>query len=154
MTAAQRCPNCGELTLTGEAAPGGLHCSHCGAHIVQGQLECPSCQSLNPIGTELCMACAEPLTIFGRVLSRQGLQVQSKRLEQMRNRAGEIKDQALKSSDIRMAGFREIDQRRIESEQAAMQAQRERDRRLFRYVAFALGLFMLIVAVISLVVLL
>jgi hypothetical protein len=147
------CPICKEITLTQEA-PGVLVCEHCRARIVQGQLQCPSCKSSNPIGTETCVTCGEPLTIFGRVISRQGGQTKSHRLEQMRSRASEIKEKERASSEVRMAGFKKIDRRRMEFERKQLLAQRLRDRRLFRNVAIGLGLFFLIVTIISLVVLL
>ncbi|MGD8730701.1 MAG: zinc ribbon domain-containing protein, partial [Anaerolineales bacterium] len=133
---------------------GFLYCEHCHAHIIQGQLQCPSCQTLNPIGHETCMNCAEPLTILGRVISRQGLQTKSQRLEQMRQRASAIKAEAQSSSDARMAEFVEMDRRRIQLEREAVLVQQEKDRLLFRNVAIGIGIFLLVVVLISLVILL
>lgn len=85
---------------------------------------------------------------------RQGIQTKSHRLEQMRTRAGTIKEQARLSSDARMAEFIQIDQRRIEHERADLYAQQQRDRRLYRNVALGFGIFLFLVAAISLVILL
>jgi predicted amidophosphoribosyltransferase len=147
------CPNCNVAALHSESQ-GVLICDHCHAHIVQGQLECPSCQSLNPIGMETCSVCGEPLTIVGRVISRQGSQTKSQRLEQMRARAGVLKEEARVSSEVRMTEFVKIDRRRIEREREESYIQQLRDRLLFRNVAIGLGVFLLIVAVVTLVVIL
>jgi hypothetical protein len=72
----------------------------------------------------------------------------------MRIQASTIKEQARLSSEARMAGLAEIDQRRIEHEHAELFAQQQRDRQLFRNVAIGLGIFLFIVATISLVILL
>lgn len=150
---AQLCPNCDHAALT-QASSGILLCGNCGAHIVQGRLQCPACQSINELGVEMCAACGEPLTIVGRVLSRQGLQTRSQRLEQMRFRNEAIKEEERLSSDVRMSGFVEIDRRRIEAEHESLLAQQALDKRLFRNVAIGLGLFLLFVAIVSLVILL
>ena len=116
-----------------------------------GQLECPACRSLSPVGSETCSECGEPLTLFGRVIERQGNQSLSRRQSQMRERAGQIKENAQISSEQRMAGFREIDDRRLEAERQDMLAQHDRDRRLFRSVAIGLGVFLIVVAIMSLI---
>ncbi|MGD8632813.1 MAG: zinc ribbon domain-containing protein [Anaerolineales bacterium] len=121
---------------------------------MKGQLLCPACHTLNSIDAETCTGCGEPLTIFGRVMARQGSQSRSQRLEQMRGRAGAIKEEARKSSDARMATFKEIDHRRFEHEREEIIAQQMRDRRLFRGVAIGLGIFFLIIIVAALVTLL
>lgn len=103
---------------------------------------------------ETCSICGEPLTIVGRVISRQGSQTKSQRLEQMRSRAGVLKEEARVSSEVRMAEFVEIDRRRIEREREESYVQKLRDRLLFRNVAIGLGVFLLIVVVVTLVVIL
>ncbi len=133
---------------------GALVCGHCHAHFVQGQLQCPNCEATHPIGMEMCSLCGEPLTLFGRVMIRQGLQSKPHRLEQMRSRAVTIQEHARLSSEIRMAGFEEIDKRRLENEQSAQAAQQQRDRQLFRYLALGIGIFLLVIAAVSLVILL
>jgi hypothetical protein len=147
------CPNCNVAALRSESQ-GVLICGYCHARIVQGQLECPSCQSLNPFGMETCSICGEPLTIVGRVISRQGSQTKSQRVQQMRARAGAIQEEARISSDARMAEFVEIDRQRIEREHEQSYARQLRDRQLFRNVAIGLGLFLLFVAIVTLVILL
>jgi hypothetical protein len=72
----------------------------------------------------------------------------------MRGRASAIKAQALASSDARMAEFVEIDKRRIELEREAKLVQDQTDRLLFRNVFIGLGIFIIILVVISLVILL
>jgi hypothetical protein len=72
----------------------------------------------------------------------------------MRGRANAIKQEARRSSDIRMAALNEIDQRRIEHEREDLVAQKLRDQRLFRGVAIGLGLFLFIIAAVALVILL
>jgi hypothetical protein len=103
---------------------------------------------------ETCSVCGEPLTIVGRVISRQGSQTKSQRLEQMRARAGVLKEEARVSSEVRMTEFVKIDRRRIEREREESYIQQLRDRLLFRNVAIGLGVFLLIVAVVTLVVIL
>jgi Fe2+ transport system protein B len=103
---------------------------------------------------ETCSICGEPLTIVGRVISRQGSQTKSQRVQQMRARAGAIQEEARISSDARMAEFVEIDRQRIEREHEQSYARQLRDRQLFRNVAIGLGLFLLFVAIVTLVILL
>lgn len=147
------CPICSKAVLQ-TVTPGVLRCNHCHAQIVQGQLQCRACQTLNPIGTENCANCGEPLSIISQVISRQGSQQKSQRLEQMRSRAGAIQEQARQSSETRMAEFMEIDRRRLQSEHEALAARQEQDRRVFRSLAIGLGIFFFIIAVATLVILL
>jgi hypothetical protein len=102
---------------------------------------------------ESCSNCGEPLTIVSQVISRQGSQLKSQRLEQMRSRAGAIQEEARVSSDARMAEFMEVDRRRIKGEHEALRAQQEHDRRLFRNLAIGMGVFLLLIAVATLVIL-
>ncbi len=87
-------------------------------------------------------------------MNRQGLQSRSHRLEQMRSQASAIKEAARLSSEARMAGLNEVDQRRIEHERAERYAQEQRDQQLFRNLAIGIGIFLLMIAAISLVILL
>lgn len=149
---APQCPICNKAILR-TVSPGILTCDYCHARIVRGQLRCRACQTLNPIGTESCSNCGEPLTIVSQVISRQGSPSKSQRLEQMRSRAGAIQEEARVSSDARMAEFMEVDRRRIEGEHEALLAQQEHDRRLFRNLAIGMGVFFLLIAAATLVIL-
>jgi hypothetical protein len=103
---------------------------------------------------DTCSVCGEALTIVGRVMTRQGSQIKSQRLEQARSHANLIKDVERVSSDKRMAGFVEIDRRRLEYEREAQKLQEYKDRQLFRGLALGLGIFLLLIAVVTLVIIL
>ena len=141
MTNAQ-CPSCGDMALQvislGEAV-----CQRCGAMFQSGKRLCPACNTLNEIESEACQACQEPLTVFETVISRQKAGLSSYRLEQMRGLAAGLKEQSARQ-----------DQRRQETEREAMDIQGERDLRLLRYVKIGFGIFLALLAIISLIVLL
>lgn len=87
-------------------------------------------------------------------MSRQVGGFGSHRLEQLKGQASEIKARAEQHSNIRMSHFKDVDQRRIQSELEADTAQRLRDRAILKYAAIGSGIFLLIVAIISLIIIL
>ena len=147
---AEICPICTEPQLV-SPQPGVLECQYCHARIVNGLLICPSCKRATQIGGEQCNSCGEPLSVVGAVISRQISRSASQRLDQMRGQAGEIKAKAEKHSRARMSEFTDIDQRRIRAERQAATEQKIRDQSILRYTAIGAGIFMLIVAIISLI---
>ncbi len=152
MTNAQ-CPSCGEMTLQ-EISLGEAVCQRCGAEFQSGKRLCPACGALNEIVGESCQACHEPLTVFETVLSRQKAGLSSYRLKQMRDLAAGIKEQSARHSEERMSEFTAVDQRRREAEREAMLIQGVRDIQLLRYVKIGFGIFLALLAIISLIVLL
>jgi predicted amidophosphoribosyltransferase len=148
-----QCPSCGEMALQVHS-PGEAKCLRCGAEFRSGKRLCPLCGALNELEVESCQACQEPLTVFETVLSRQKAGLSSYRLETMRDMAADMQAQSARHSDERMAEFTAIDQRRIEAEREAALNQGERDLRLLRYVKIGFGIFLAVLAIISLIVIL
>ncbi|TFH32889.1 MAG: hypothetical protein E4G99_12210, partial [Anaerolineales bacterium] len=148
---ADTCPICNEPQLV-RIQPGVLECHFCKSQIVNGQIICPACRRANAIGLENCSGCDEPLTVFSAVMSRQTAGRGSQRLEQLKGQAGVIQVQAEKHSQARMADFQEVDLQRIESERKASEQQRLHDRLIYKYTAISLGIFLLVVAIVSLIV--
>lgn len=147
------CPICTEPQLV-RIQPGELECRFCKARLINGRRICPTCKRSNEIGLDHCSACGEPLTVISAVISRQAAGHGSHRLEQLKGRAGEIKEQAEKHSKERMAGLEGIDQRRIQNERDASLQQYTRDRSILKYTAIGAGIFLLLVAIISLILIL
>ena len=150
---ADTCPNCSEPQLIA-ARPGVLECNYCHATIINGQLICPACKLANQIGLEHCSTCGEPLTVIGAVITRQTSGFGSQRLEQLKQQAGSMKAKAEEHSRVRMDHFTEIDQRRIHAENEAATRQELRDQSIMKYTAIGVGVFLLIVAIISLIIIL
>jgi hypothetical protein len=148
-----RCPICTEPQRV-TTRPGVYECQYCKAQIINGQLICPACKRANDINLEYCSFCNEPLTVVGAVMSRQAVGYGSRRLEQLKEQAAEIKAQAEMQSHARMSIFNDVDQRRIQSEREAAEQQKLHDQKIFKYTALGLGAFLLLVAIISLIVLL
>ena len=147
------CPICTEPQLL-RIQSGVLECQFCKAHLINGRIICPACKRANEIGPEHCNSCGEPLSIVGAVISRQAAGHGSQRLEQLKGQAGEIKAQAERHSQVRMAGLENVDHRRIQSERDSSLRQQLRDQSIFKYTAIGAGIFLLLVAISSLIVLL
>jgi hypothetical protein len=75
-------------------------------------------------------------------------------LEQLKGQASVIKAAAEVHSQARMADLKDVDQRRINSEREASLLQHLRDQTIFKYTAIGAGVFLLLIAIISLIVLL
>ncbi len=150
---AEICPICSEPQLI-PSEPGVYHCHFCKARIVNGRLVCPACKRSNELDIENCSLCGEPLTVVGAVLSRQAAGSASQRLEQLKAQAPEIKAQAEQHSRVRMSAFNEVDQRRKQLEQEAAARQQVRDHEILKYTAIGAGIFLLLVAIISLIIIL
>jgi hypothetical protein len=150
---AETCPVCSEPQLI-SLQSGVLKCQFCHAQIINGRLICPSCKRANDIGLEQCSVCGEPLTVVGAVISRQSTGFGSQRLEQLKVQASDMKAHAEKHSQERMTVFKDVDQRRIQSEREAATQQHLRDRTVLKYTAIGAGAFLFLVAIISLVILL
>jgi hypothetical protein len=148
-----RCPICTEPQLV-MTRQGVYECQFCKAQIINSQLICPACNRANDINLEHCSTCNEPLTVVGAVMSRQAVGYGSRRLEQLKGQAAEIKAEAEIHSHARMSNFQDIDLRRIRSEREAADQQKLHDQKIFKYTAIGLGAFLLLVAIISLIVLL
>ena len=147
------CPICSEDKLI-EIGPSAFRCEHCSASIIDGELICAACGKQNPLGADKCESCQEPLSIFSRVISRHSSSSRSWRLNQARHQANKLKAAESLASDARMEILLKIDQVRKAAERQARLAQQEADRRLFRYVGIAVGVFLLILAITSLIFLL
>jgi len=145
------CPICSEEKLV-EIGQSAYQCQHCRASIIDGNLVCSSCGKHNPLDANKCESCREPLTIFSRVVSRHSKSTRSWRLDQARNQANKLKVAEAYASEARMEGFLEIDRKRKSAEREAAVRQQEADRQLFRYVKIGLGIFLAIVAIVSLIV--
>lgn len=150
---AEICPICSEPQLFSSEA-GVYQCHYCKARIVNGRLICPACKRSNEIGLENCSVCGEPLTVIGAVISRQVAGYGSLRLEQVKAQANEIKAQAEQHSRVRMSAFNEVDQRRKQAEQEDAVQQQVRDHEILKYTAIGAGIFLLLVAIISLIIIL
>jgi hypothetical protein len=87
-------------------------------------------------------------------MSRQVAGFGSHRLEQLKGQASKIKASAEQHSNARMSHFKDVDQRRIQSEREADAEQHIRDRTILKYTAIGSGVFLLIVAIISLIIIL
>jgi len=151
--AAGNCPVCSQPQLV-SIQPDLLECQFCHARIINGQLICPACKRANSVTLEHCSVCGEPLTVFGAVMSRQLAGFGSHRLEQLKGQANEIKARAEQHSKARMSHFKDVDQRRMQSEREAATEQHLRDRTILKYAAIGSGVFLLIVAIISLIIIL
>jgi hypothetical protein len=147
------CPICNEPQLL-STEPSVFECQYCKARIVNGRLICPACKRANELGLEHCHVCGEPLTVVGAVISRQVAGYGSQRLEQIKVQAGEIKAQAERHSQVRMSAFNDVDQRRKQSERDDAARQKVRDHEILKYTAIGSGIFLLIVAIISLIIIL
>jgi len=147
---ADNCPICAEPQLL-TIQPGELECRFCKAHLINGRHICPACKRANEIGIAHCSICGEPLTVIGAVISRQAAGHGSQRLEQLKTQAGEIKAQAERHSKVRMADLEDVDHRRIQSERDASFQQHMRDQSILKYTAIGAGIFLLLVAIISLI---
>ena len=148
-----QCPSCGEMALQ-VSALGDAVCLSCAAEYQAGKRRCPACSELNPIERESCSRCQEPLTVFETVLARQKAGLSSYQLEKMRALAPGLKEQGNLRSDERMAELNAVDQRRITADREAMFTQQARDLTLLRNVKIGFGIFLALIAIISLVVLL
>jgi hypothetical protein len=106
----------------------------------------------NPLNANKCESCQEPLTIFSRVVSRHSKSTRIWRLDQARNQANKLKAAEAHASEARMEDFLEIDRKRKSAQREASVRQQEADRQLFRSVRIGLGIFLAIVAIVSLIV--
>lgn len=145
------CPICSEEMLV-ESGPSTYKCQHCRASIIDGKLVCSACGKHNPLDAAKCETCREPLTIFSRVISRHSKSTRSWRLDQARDQANTLKAAEASASEARMENFIETDRKRKVAEREAALLQEEADRQLFRYVRIGLGIFLAIVAVVSLLI--
>jgi predicted amidophosphoribosyltransferase len=136
------------------SALGDAVCQSCAAEYQGGKRRCPACGELNPIEGESCARCQEPLTVLETVLARQKAGLSSYRLEKMRALAPDLKEQGNRHSAVRMAEFTAVDQRRMDADREAMFTQQARDLMLLRNVKIGFGIFLVLIAIISLVVLL
>jgi len=108
-------------------------------------VRCPVCGWQNPRRSEVCSNCGEPLTMIARVLTRQGTVGPPFWLGRVRSRAGELKEQGARASELRMEQLLDIDRRRQQDDARALARQRATDRQIVLVVGLAMGVLGLIV---------
>ena len=108
-------------------------------------VRCPVCGWQNPRRSEVCANCGEPLTMIGRVLTRQGTVGPPFWLGRVRSRAGDLKEQEARASELRMEQLRDVDRRRHLDDARALARQRATDRQIVLVVGLAMGMLGLIV---------
>jgi predicted amidophosphoribosyltransferase len=149
MTTEAHCPICESAELS-KAADGSLRCPACGVRFSADGILCPGCGASNAFHLDRCKYCGEPLTSFGRALSRQGAGRRPYKLDQVRLTSARIRAQEEQASQERLGALEEIDNLRIQQEAKAAQAAAARDRKLFRVVFVASGIFLILVVLIVL----
>lgn len=89
---------------------------------------CPACGTAYAANADTCPSCGEPLSGVARILTAPAAPHQPRWLDQNRQRATDLKRDSASAAEQRMAGFVEIDRRRMEAErqQALQTAARER----------------------------
>jgi hypothetical protein len=111
---------------------------------------CPACGSAYAPRAETCPACGEPLSSVARMITASTARRQPLWLDQNRQLAGDIRKRETTAADERMASLVEVDQRRIETEQALAARTADRERRA---ILLAGGLFAVIALLTAIVVL-
>jgi hypothetical protein len=103
-------------------------CSYCGSSFEQAEILCPTCSGPVTEEAEACPHCGEPLSVVGKVVSRQ-LDVRPPRwLRVARARASSLRRQDEPHSRLRMEALLEIDRRRLEMAAEGEARRRLRDR--------------------------
>lgn len=139
------CPACTAPSLT-LYTQGILLCPYCGTRVIGEAEVCSVCGHENPIASEQCLNCGEPLTITARVVLRQGRASREPFfLSRARGLAARLKSQGDQASEERMDRFREMDRQRQARDAENLALQQARDRRLLIASAGALGI--LVVAI-------
>jgi hypothetical protein len=146
---AYRCPTCGSTALQ-PGPEGTLTCVRCGTVCEVAQPTCPECGAANPPGAERCHACDRLLDLVGFVL-RARLQGPSQRLEQDRQRAAALKQEAEAASQDRMRQWWEQEEERRRAVALAQVEQKRQEQRLLA-VAMAIAFVVLTGVVIYLLV--
>ena len=138
------CPACTAPGLLSEPG-GGFQCDYCGTVLLAQPVRCPACGWENAQAADVCINCGEPLTVVARVLTRQGTVGPPFWLGRVRSRAGDLKEQEARASELRMEQLRDVDRRRHLDDARALARQREADRRMVLVVGLAVGMLGLIV---------
>ena len=138
------CPACTAPSLVSDRG-GGFHCDYCGVVWEVQPIRCPICGWQNPRRSEVCANCGEPLTMIGRVLTRQGTAGPPPWLGRVRSRAGELKEQGARASEQRMEQLLDIDRRRHLDDARALARQRATDRQVVLVVGVGVGVLALVV---------
>ncbi|MDY7039470.1 MAG: zinc ribbon domain-containing protein [Chloroflexota bacterium] len=124
-----RCPQCGGAVF--DSFGGTICCRYCGTEFNLSTDLCPGCGLLNPPQQMLCARCGSRLEpdAVGRMLRerlRTDRQWRQERQEVVRGQVA----QDLLSSQRRMEALLQEDRKRVEAEQRALAAARQRERRL------------------------
>jgi predicted amidophosphoribosyltransferase len=117
------CLTCGSTALTPNP-DGTLTCARCGSTFEVTERVCPDCGAANPPQAERCHACGRSLDLVGFILQTR-LQTPAKRLDQVRQRAAFLKQEAETASQGRMHEWWEQE---IERRRELIQAQAEQKR--------------------------
>jgi len=108
-------------------------------------IRCPVCGWQNPRRSEVCANCGEPLTMIGRVLTRQGTAGPPPWLSRVRSRAGGLKEQEARASELRMEQLLDIDRRRHLDDARTLARQRATERQVVLVVGVGAGVLAFIV---------
>ena len=138
------CPACTAPGLLSEPG-GGFQCDYCGTVLQAQAVRCPTCDWENAQAADVCVNCGEPLTVVARVLTRQGTVGPPFWLGRVRSRAGDLKEQAARASELRMEQLLDIDRRRHLDDARTLARQRATDRQIVLVVGVAMGMLGLIV---------
>jgi hypothetical protein len=123
-----------------------FECDYCSSIMPHNLLVCPSCRNPNPIDSENCTVCGEPLTLVSQVIIRHTeLDLGPYRLRQAREQAAQIQESGERASQQRLRDLQEADSKRI---QAAREAEMIRRKEQIRLMQFALGIILVFILVV------
>ncbi len=116
-------------------------CEQCGNPLVR---DCPVCGADNWILAEHCVQCGRSLDLIEQMARRWQVTTQS-RLQDWQGEVAQVKAEAEKASEERMAALMEAEQLRQEALALARATQRNRDQQIYTWLVIILGVFLIIV---------
>ena len=142
------CPVCDAPDA--KIAQGNFECAYCGSILPHNILICPSCRNPNPLESDNCAACGEPLTLVSQVMIRHtDREAGPYRLRQAREQAARIKESEERASQIRIHDLEESDRRRIQAARNAEIERKKEQATLFKITFVIVLIFLLTVLILT-----
>ncbi len=142
------CPVCGAPDV--KIIDDYFECSYCSRKLPHNMSICPSCRNPNPLESETCAVCGEPLTLFSQVMIRHTkADTGPYRLHQAREQAARIKESEERASQQRFHDLEEVDRRRIQTAVEAQRARRKEQNQLLKISVMIVILFVLVILILT-----
>lgn len=127
-----------------------FECAYCGTILPHNMLICPSCRNPNPLDSDNCTACGEPLTLVSQVMIRHtDRDAGPYRLRQAREQAARIKESEERASELRFRELEEVDRRRIQAVRNAELERKKEQVTLLKIFIVIIIIFLLAILILS-----